>query len=78
MIQVFSKLDIINVRFSNSGEGLGKNYQDLIDNFWEKLGKKRCDYSFGWLADTKDNIPLVSIVLVSFNEENLWFSAYTL
>ncbi len=31
MIQVFSNLDIINVRFSNSGEGLGKNYQDLID-----------------------------------------------
>jgi hypothetical protein len=51
MIQVFPKLDIINVRFSNSGEGLGKNNQNLIDNFWEKLGKKRCDYSDldGWL-----------------------------
>ena len=75
MTHGFSKLDIINVRFSNSGEGLGKNYQDLhlssfktpihgrvlseesaplcassmrkcvIDNFLEKLGKKRCDYS---------------------------------
>ena len=31
MTHGFSNLDIINVRFSNSGEGLGKNYQDLID-----------------------------------------------
>ena len=31
MTHGFSKLDIINVRFSNSGEGLGKNNQDLID-----------------------------------------------
>ena len=52
MIQGFSKLDILNVRFSNSGEGLGKNYQDFIDNFWEKLGKKRCDWI--WIADTLD------------------------